>query len=276
MARPPAWSKKSRASAAASDLAPPGASEPAPPLFSVKRGTSLRVQAIEQIRKAIITGILEPGSMHSEQAIAAKMSISRTPVREALLQLEREGLAEFVPQRGARIREFDPRHLAEVLELRSAIEGYCAAALASNRTSDASVLLERELERQKAIIDAGDQLAWVIANMEFHTLLVASLDNNMFNEGMLPLASHTMRIGFRMNARKERMKESLREHSALVSAIRRGDPEKARALAVEHLYVTKVLMKQMFDDLERSVGSAPGASGSHPSLQMKHFVRSGR
>jgi len=94
---------------------PPSASSPTPPLFSVKRAMSLRAQAIEQIRQAIITGFLAPGSMHSEQAIAAKMSISRTPVREALLHLEREGLVEFVPQRGARIREFDPKHLAEVL-----------------------------------------------------------------------------------------------------------------------------------------------------------------
>src|ERR1700676_1151121 len=120
MARAPRSTKRLRASRPRAEAPPaqldsPAATPPVAPLFSVKRAASLRAQAIDQIRQAIITGLLEPGSMHSEQAIAAKMSISRTPVREALLQLEREGLVEFVPQRGARIREFDPKHLAEVL-----------------------------------------------------------------------------------------------------------------------------------------------------------------
>jgi DNA-binding GntR family transcriptional regulator len=227
----------------------PVLTEPAAPLFSVRRAAPLRTQATDQIRQAIIRGVLKPGSMHSEQAIATRMSISRTPVREALLQLEREGLVEFVPQRGARIREFERQPLVEVLELRSALEGFCAAALASNHRQEDIDRLENELARQRSTIKSGDQLTWVKVNMEFHTLLVSSLNNSLFNDWMVPLASHTMRIGFRMNARRERMEESLREHTAVVDAIRRRDPDRARALAVKHLYVTTLLMKQLFSDL---------------------------
>jgi DNA-binding GntR family transcriptional regulator len=68
-------------------------------------------------------------------------------------------------------------------------------------------------------------------------------------DALASLASHTMRVGYRMNYRRQRMKESVDEHSAVVEAIRRRDPERARALAAEHLYVTTVLMKQMFADL---------------------------
>lgn len=218
-------------------------------IFAVKRAPSLRLQAVEQLRQAIITSALEPGSIHSEQAIATRMSISRTPVREALLQLEREGLVEFIPQRGARIRELDAHHLAHVFELRAALEGFCAASLAAKPRPHLVARLEDELKRQHAVIAKEDQLGWVIANMDFHTALVSGIENPLFNETLPPLATHTMRIGYRMIARRKRMEESYDEHAGIVDAIRREDPEKARERAIEHMYVTVVLMKQMFSDL---------------------------
>jgi DNA-binding GntR family transcriptional regulator len=218
-------------------------------MYAVARSQSLRSQAIEQLRKAIVSGQLQPGSMHSEQSIAAAMGISRTPIREALLQLKSEGLAELVPHRGVRITEINPDHLAQVFEFRAAIEGYCAAQLAAKPNADVLVQLERELERQRELIQHDDRLAWVQANMDFHTKLVMCGGNDLMLETLLPLGSHTMRIGYRMNYRRQRMAESLSEHSAVVDAIRRRDPERASALAAEHLYITKVLMKQMIDDL---------------------------
>jgi DNA-binding GntR family transcriptional regulator len=219
-------------------------------MFVVARQQSLRSQAVSQLRSAIVTGQLEPGSMHSEQSIAAGMAISRTPIREALLQLAREGLVEFVPHRGVRITDFDAEHLAQVFQYRAAIESFCAAKLASQSEPDDLKRLDAELERQAAIIRADDRLAWVEANMDFHTHIVASVGNQLMLDALAPLASHTMRIGYRMNYRRQRMKESVEEHSAVVEAIRRRDSERARALAAEHLYVTALLMKQMFADLD--------------------------
>ena len=220
-----------------------------PGMYVVARQQSLRSQAVDQLRGAIVTGKLEPGSMHSEQSIAADMAISRTPIREALLQLASEGLVEFVPQRGVRITEFNAEHLAQVFQFRAAIEGFCAAKLAGQARPDALSRLDAELERQSAIIAADDRLAWVKANMDFHTQIVASAGNKLMVDALASLASHTMRIGYRMNYRRQRMKESVDEHSAVVEAIRRRDSERAQALAAEHLYVTTVLMKQMFADL---------------------------
>jgi DNA-binding GntR family transcriptional regulator len=146
-----------------------------------------------------VTGKLEPGSMHSEQSIAADMAISRTPIREALLQLASEGLVEFVPQRGVRITEFNAEHLAQVFQFRAAIEGFCAAKLAGQARPDALSRLDAELERQSAIIAADDRLAWVKANMDFHTQIVASAGNKLMVDALASLASHTMCIGYRMN-----------------------------------------------------------------------------
>jgi DNA-binding GntR family transcriptional regulator len=223
-------------------------------MLKAQRPTSLRLQAIEQIRKAIVTGAMAPGSLHSEQSIADRMSISRTPVREALLQLEQERLIEFIPHRGARVRNFDATHLSHIFEMRAALESHCAAALARDHKPEVISDLEGQLDRQQKIIEQDDGLAWVIANMDFHLKLVSSLGNRLFDEAMPPLASHTMRIGYRMNVRKERMKESLVEHSALVGAIRSRDEQRARSLASSHLYITTILMKQLFSDLGDNLG----------------------
>ena len=73
------------------------------------------------------------------------------------------------------------------------------------------------------------------------------------DKALASLASHSMRIGYRMIARKQRMRESLAEHRAIFEAIRRRDQDRARSLTAEHLYVCTLLMNQMFSDLERGL-----------------------
>lgn len=215
----------------------------------VQRTPSLRDQALVQLRKAIVVGALEPGSLHSEQTIAAKLGLSRTPIREALLQLVAEGMVTFIPNRGARVAELDPEHLAHVLQFRAAIEGCGASRMAANPDRKRLARLDAELKRQRAIIKNGERLRWVEANADFHAILAESSENRLMIEAFAPLASHTKRIGYRMNYRTQRMKESLDEHSAIVDAIRRGDVDRARTMAEEHLYITTVLMKQLFSDI---------------------------
>jgi DNA-binding GntR family transcriptional regulator len=224
--------------------------------YSVERAQSLRSQAATQLRQHIVTGTLAPGSLHSEQSIAAQMGISRTPVREALLQLASEGLVESIPQRGVRVLPLDPAHLAQILEFRAAIEGYCAHTLALDPRPEVLTELDAELRRQREIIGEGDRLRWVQANMNFHQTLVRSLGNRLMDDMMIGLGSHTMRIGYRMIQRSERMQESLMEHTAIVEAIRKRSPTEAQSLASKHLYVTEVLMRQMFNDLGSGLSGA--------------------
>ena len=215
----------------------------------VQRTPSLRDQALGEVRNAIVTGSLEPGSLHSELSIADRLGLSRTPIREALLQLVGEGLVIFVPNRGARIVDLDPEHLAQVLQFRAAIEGCGASRMAANPNPKRLARLDAELRRQRSLLKKGDRLSWVDANADFHAILAESSENRLMTEAFDQLASHTKRLGYRMNYRTQRMKESLDEHSAIVDAIRRGDADRARTMAEEHLYITTVLMKQMFVDL---------------------------
>ena len=110
----------------------------------VKRPISFRNQALSQLRNGIVVGSLQPGSLHSEQTIAEKLGLSRTPIREALLQLANEGLVQFVPNRGVRVTPLDGEHLAYVLQFRAAIEGCGASRMAAGGTTcvpgDSSVM----------------------------------------------------------------------------------------------------------------------------------------
>ncbi len=220
-------------------------------MYVVKRPESLRTQAIGQIRQAIVMGQLAPNSMHSEQSIAATLSISRTPVREALLQLASEGLVEFVPQRGVRVTELNADFLGNVFQCRIAIESYCASILATRPRKDVMIALDVTLSRQEDIIDADDHLKWIDADMEFHTILVGSAENPLLDAQLASLASHSKRIDLRMIGRRKRMQESLTEHRAIFDAIRRRDQDRARALAAEHLYVCTLLMDQMLSGVEQ-------------------------
>jgi DNA-binding GntR family transcriptional regulator len=215
----------------------------------VSRAPSLRDQALQQLRRAIVVGDLPAGSMHSEQTIAAKLGLSRTPIREALLHLVSEGLVFFVPHRGVRVVDLDPEHLAQVLQFRAAIEGCGASRMAAAADPKRLARLDAELKRQRAIIRKGERLRWVEANADFHEILAECSENRLMIDAFGPLASHTKRLGYRMTRRTERMSESFDEHSAIVDAIRRGDVDRARTTAEEHLYVTTVLMKQLFVDI---------------------------
>jgi DNA-binding GntR family transcriptional regulator len=216
--------------------------------YKVVRQPSFRSQAIDQIRHAIVWGELAPGSMHSETTIAKTLSISRTPVREALLQLAQEGLVEFVPQRGVRIADFDPIYLNHMFQLRAAIESFCADQLAANPDRELIATFKRELERQKVLVESSNTYEWPQANVDFHSLIVRSANNPLIDEVVRPLVSHTMRFGFHTNSRNSRMNQSLVEHRAIVEAIERGDRNAARSIAANHMLHAASLMEKVVSD----------------------------
>src|SRR2546421_13031594 len=105
------------------------------------------VAATELIRQAILDGRLEPGSRLKEEELARELGISRTPVREALLVLQAEGLVDAVPNRGAVVRSHDANDLEDLYQLRALLEGYAARRAAANVTEQDVVELWASCER---------------------------------------------------------------------------------------------------------------------------------
>ena len=130
--------------------------------------------ATEAIREAILDGSLRPGSRLKEEQLARKLGISRTPIREALLVLQSDGLIETTPNRGATVRSYAPADLDELYQLRALLEGHAARVAANHIGPDELVTLQESCERFDGLRDVGDIEALVAENQLFHETILHS------------------------------------------------------------------------------------------------------
>ncbi|MGH9167415.1 MAG: GntR family transcriptional regulator [Acidimicrobiia bacterium] len=204
-------------------------SEPGIPL--IDRPDSLAQQAYRSIRQALRNQVLVHGEFYSESELAQSMGISRTPVREALIELAREGLVEIVPQRGFRLRILGPDDQREVFELRTVLESYVAERLARQATPDQVAQLREVLARQAGLVDEASEFLGV--DEEFHLLMPRLVGLERTHEMLATLRGAMWLIGSTALSLPQRGPAVLSEHAAIVDAIADGD-SKGAARALRH------------------------------------------
>jgi DNA-binding GntR family transcriptional regulator len=199
------------------------------------RAETLSRQAYVALRRAIRAGQLAPETMYAEAGIASMLGISRTPIREALAVLAREGLIEKLPQRGFRLRNPTEREIEEAYDLRALIEGYVVGRLASEAAAEDLQVLEQIVNRQE--IATGDAAAFVEIGEEFHLGMprLIGLERSRSMIAMLRMAVwETVSID---NLRKpERMGEVVNEHREVLKHLRHRDPSRASSALVAHVW----------------------------------------
>lgn len=197
--------------------------------------TSLREQVGNALRAAMISGQLRPGVVYSAPALAATFGVSATPVREAMLDLAKEGLVEAVRNKGFRVTELSERDLDELTELRMLIEVPTTAALAG--LLDAGALAE--LRTLAAAIEAGaadgDLVAYLEADRQFHLTLLGHAGNRHLVELVGELRSRARLYGLARLADSGVLAGSAREHAELLELIERGDTAGTEALIRRHI-----------------------------------------
>ena len=138
---------------------------------------SLREQVVEQVRTAIIEGRLKPKDHITEAVLTEQLGVSRTPVREALILLEREGLVMFAPNRGSFVRAFNARDIDEIFAMRTMLENF-AAELIINRLGEMEwAYLTDLIEQQRRAIQRSDFKNVRSIDMQFHRSLIHKSDN---------------------------------------------------------------------------------------------------
>jgi DNA-binding GntR family transcriptional regulator len=177
------------------------------------------------LEEAILEGELKPGERLRAEALAQRFGTSRTPIREALLQLEAHGLVEVEPNRGAVVKTFDREDLRDLYEVRALIEPHAAARAATRIAAEA-------LQRLDALCDEPDQL---LANEEFHRIILEAAQSPRLTVAMragtgIPRA---FRSAFWNDERQKA--ESLICHRRLVSAFTAGDSALAEATMRMHI-----------------------------------------
>jgi len=194
----------------------------------------LREMVFESLREAIILGRLKPGERLMEIQLAEEMGVSRTPVREAIRKLELEGFVVMVPRKGAYVAGISLKDIADVFEVRAALEGL-AAGLAAERITEEEM---DELERSLFKISTGveeDFNAIVEGDSSFHDLIYKASRNQRLVSIITHLKEQIHRFRMTSLSQPGRTKIALDEHKMIVEAICDRNVELAQTLAREHV-----------------------------------------
>jgi DNA-binding GntR family transcriptional regulator len=205
---------------------------PARPGFA--RRSSSAARAYQVAKERLLDGSWEPGTLLSENELAKELGISRTPVREAFLQLEAEDLLDLYPRRGALVKPISPSEADDVLEARLLIETHCALRVAGGDEQVAAALRRSVAEQEQALREGGTP--FVIADREFHRLIVAANGNDLLTRQYDALRDRQQRIAATAVARDPaRVAGFIAEHRDIAAAIEQRDPEAAAARVAAHL-----------------------------------------
>ncbi len=204
-----------------------------PRIPAIERTDSLAQQAYRLLRLAIQRQELVRDTFYSESELAEFMGISRTPVREALIELAREGLVEIIPQRGFRLHVLDEDDRREVFELREVLEAHVAEQLAKQATPDDVKQLGALLDRQRALVDDPD--AFLEVDEEFHMLMPQLVGLRLGHQMLGTLRGAMWLLGSSALALPERIPTVLEEHAAILHAIEAGDAAAARRAVKRHV-----------------------------------------
>jgi DNA-binding GntR family transcriptional regulator len=186
---------------------------------------SLREQVVEQVRTAIIEGRLKPKDHITEAILTEQLGVSRTPVREALILLEREGLVVFAPNRGSFVRAFNQRDIDEIFALRTMLENFAAETIIDNLGESDWAQWEDMIEQQQRAIQRGDFKNVRSIDMQFHRSMIHNSDNVLLARSWEEIVAQ---IAALLYMRAEAMPDydeflAVRDHQSIVDGYRARD-----------------------------------------------------
>lgn len=224
-------------------------------------------RVVSELRALIASGEIQPGERIIEVQFAAKLNVSRTPLRLALAELEKEGMLERLPSRGFRVCAFSVDDIVDAVDVRGALEGMAARLIAERGPSEGWVremravvkegknLLERAAKAPGAVANAG---AWSKINGQFHQLLIDATNNRALiaawqNNNKTPLAGptalalpiHPSPLGTSFILRAQS------DHEDLLAAITRREAARAESIMREHAYRSRENKRQLIDQMQR-------------------------
>lgn len=209
-----------------------------PSVARIGARSSLRSQVTDVLRGALVTGEMRPGAVYSAPALAARFGVSATPVREAMLDLAKEGLVEPLRNKGFRVTALTETELDEITELRMLIEVPTVAALASDYRPEWAATFERLRGLADEIVEraeSGDLIGYVDADRRLHLELLALSGNRQLVTMVGELRSRSRLFGLEQLARTGRLIRSAAEHRELLDLVVAGDSRGARALMRRHI-----------------------------------------
>ena len=191
--------------------------------------------AYARLKADVLSSVLPPGFQAPEPEIAARMGMSRTPVREALIRLEAEGLVELIPRRGARVLPVRVDDMREIYDLLTILEPHAAAALASRKPDDATLApLLAATDAMEAALAENDLQAWATADDRFHRRLLSLHDNARLRDIVTTLFDQAHRARMVTLRLRKPPVQSTKDHRDILNSLRAGDAETVRHVFTDH------------------------------------------
>jgi DNA-binding GntR family transcriptional regulator len=216
-----------------------------------------QAQRLKQtIEDEIVDGTLPLGARLDEVQLAERFGVSRTPIREAIIQLTMTGLVETRPRKGATVSTPEPQHLQAMFEAMAEIEAACGRLAARRLIPEDEAALQEALAACKRAADAGDSEAYYQENYTFHTVVYRACRNSFLEEQARQLSRRLApfrRLQLRV---RQRLAQSLAEHAEIVEAIVAGNEVRAAETLRNHV----VVQGDRFSDLVASMRSINAAA----------------
>ncbi|MER8068948.1 GntR family transcriptional regulator [Streptomyces sp. NPDC094034] len=223
-------------------MPPAPAPAPAVPAAPMKQPPAAD-RVYSHIKEAVLDRRFEGGTLLTEGELAEAVGVSRTPVREALLKLEVEGLIKLYPKKGALVLAVSAQEIADVVETRLLVEEFTVrkAVPASARLI---ARLEEVLEEQRRLAEDGDLAAVAVADRCFHAEIVRHAGNEILSKLYDQLRDRQLRMGVAvLEAHPDRIAKNITEHAEMLDAIRTGDADGAAQCVRRHVSRVKVLVR---------------------------------
>ena len=200
---------------------------------------SLRGQVFQEIREDILKGKFKENEELREATLGKELGVSRTPVREALRQLELEGLVHIIPNKGAYVTGITEKDVHDIYMTRSMLEGLCARWAAEHISEEQIQEMEEVLLLTEYHLDRGNAEQLAELDGKFHEVLYGASQSRILRHILSDFDKYVQVARKRSVMKEDRAKESLEEHREILTALRTGDADRAEELA--HIHILNVM-----------------------------------
>lgn len=205
---------------------------------------TLSQQVYAHLRAGILDSTYPPGSSLPEEAMAAKLNVSRVPIREALRRLSAEGLVTVVPRQGATVTELTSKQFLDAYQVREVLEVLAVRLAVPRLTQDDLDQLDALQHAMHLAADANDAEAFFAVNAEFHGFVVDKAGNGDLKSIYDSLIDRMRRYRTPSLDLRGGMTTSLDEHATLLVAIREGNTDEAAHLMAQHIHVPQGALEE--------------------------------
>lgn len=206
---------------------------------------SLRSRVFSQLQNDILNGLYQPGESLIETKLSEELGVSRTPIREAIRQLELEGLVQSIPNKGAIVKGISAKDIEDIYTIRMLIEGLAARWATEKITPEELEELKDAAELEEFYTGKNDLVHLLQFDSRFHDIIFKASKSKPLMHTLSTFHHYVQRARSISLNSPERAQKALEEHKAILKAIEEHDPEKAERLTTEHVRNASInLLKQ--------------------------------